>query len=792
MIRVPSPTAVLLAVLAGATSLAAVTSWSVLTEDAAAYFRPLAALVVLIALSGLVLRAVRLPGPLVPLGQLGILVVALNHRWAAAESLGGWVPTPASLGTARDTLAAAVEASAAWAAPVPADVTAFAPLLIGAGVIVALLVDVAACSWRAPSLAGLPLIASLTAAWAIVDRVPWTAFVLTSILFVLLLAADHALRLSGWGRTVAIGPEAGAGAGPSRSRAHDLPHRVTLGMLLPGALTLGVGGVALAAAVPVLTPDHEGFVDRDTGGGGSGGGGASVSLTNPMVDLRRDLVQGPDVPLVFVETEQSAPGYLRTTVLDEFDGLVWKPAERSIPVEQRAAGALPAPPGLSAATPQRSVEHRFGTTPDFRSEWLPVPYPATRVEVPGDWRYDTATLDLITTEGAGAAAALEYAATTLELQPTAEQLVAAPRAPRSIVRDGTDLPDETPRWIRDLAEEVTQDAASDFERAVVLQSWFRRDGGFVYSLERGAGSDLTQLELFLGEGPGSRTGYCEQFSAAMAMMARALGIPARVAVGFLRPEPAGARTWVYSSRDLHAWPELYFEGAGWIRFEPTPQDRATGVPAYTEASIPRPQEAPSPSAATSPSPTSTAPDSARDIETDPVTSTTSDDTSHWWLVLPALALGGALLFLPRARRTALTRRRASGAPGARIDGAWEELRATALDLRHRWDDSQSLRAQARALVAALGSDPAVLSALQSLVLLVERHRYSAWASDVEAARSAWSDQLTVAGALHDAAAPRARRRARWLPASLWRGRRFNTRASATPVMTERETEKVSL
>ena len=63
----------------------------------------------------------------------------------------------------------------------------------------------------------------------------------------------------------------------------------------------------------------------------------------------------------------------------------------------------------------------------------------------------------------------------------------------------------------------------------------------------------------------------------MALMGRSLGIPSRVAVGFLRPEQVGQDTYVYSSRDLHAWPEMYFGGIGWVRFEPTPQ-RAITVP----------------------------------------------------------------------------------------------------------------------------------------------------------------------------------------------------------------------
>ena len=63
----------------------------------------------------------------------------------------------------------------------------------------------------------------------------------------------------------------------------------------------------------------------------------------------------------------------------------------------------------------------------------------------------------------------------------------------------------------------------------------------------------------------------------MAVMARSLEIPARVAVGFLAPEQLQDGSFQYTSDDLHAWPEIYFGGSGWVRFEPTPSSPADGV-----------------------------------------------------------------------------------------------------------------------------------------------------------------------------------------------------------------------
>lgn len=769
MSRPAPPAAPALAFLAAGATWATTWAWSGLSDAPGDYLEPLLLMTVVIAGSGVLLRAARAPRMLVVLGQLTTVAILLNHRWGEAESRWGWVPTGASVRAVVDTLRAGAAAAAEWAAPVPASVDEFAPLLLGAGVAVAVVVDVLVCTLRLPSLAGLPLLAAFTAPLGIVEEIPWATFVVAGLLFVLLLTADQAHRLSGWGRT-------------------EDRHRVGFGALLPAAARIGVVGVLAAALLPALLPDPEGVLDRRDGG--SGGGGDGVNLNNPLVDIRRDLTQGPDVPVVFVETDLPNPAYLRTSVLDSFDGEAWEPAERSIPATQQADGELPPPPGLGGATPRRPYDTRVTTTDDFRSVWLPTPYPPTRVEVDGDWRFDVDTLDLITTEGGDAATSLGYDVTALEVTPSAAQLVGAPAPPRSITRDGTALPDSTPGWVRELADSVVEGSGSDFERAVRLQEWFREDGGFEYSTDRGSGNGLEQLELFLGTGPGSRTGYCEQFASAMTMMARSLGIPGRVAVGFLRPDPAGPGRWVYSSRDLHSWPELYFEGAGWTRFEPTPQDRAVGVPSYTSGQIPQPDELPSPTATASPS--APAPDrtEAPVPEGGPDTGT-GDGGSRWWWTLPAL-LVGLLALVPQAGRGALARRRReNGTPADRVEGAWAEVRATALDLGLRWDDAVTLRRQAKALVPAVGGGVGAVRTLQSLVLLVERFRYSGQEPSEGDAETATRQMVVVTDALRGTASTRARRRARWLPASLWRGDRVRG-GGARGAASATEVEKVSV
>ncbi len=265
----------------------------------------------------------------------------------------------------------------------------------------------------------------------------------------------------------------------------------------------------------------------------------------------------------------------------------------------------------------------------------------------------------------------------------------------------TKLPDGLDNVVRELAVEVTDKSASRFEKAVALQNWFRRGGGFTYDDSRAdSGSNgADALADFLREGPGGRTGYCEQFAASMAVMARILGIPSRVAVGFLNPDQVDDDTYVYSAHDLHAWPELYIAGAGWVRFEPTPGGRAESVPGYTTQAV-----------VDTPDPTTNPTDEA--INQPPVRDSASpsaapqDDAANGaggasipWLpillVLVGVALVVLLLMTPRALRRRRRLARWEGGP----EDAWIELRDTeSATSGCLWPRARSPRQTADALV----------------------------------------------------------------------------------------------
>ncbi|NYD41463.1 hypothetical protein BJZ21_001546 [Nocardioides panaciterrulae] len=271
----------------------------------------------------------------------------------------------------------------------------------------------------------------------------------------------------------------------------------------------------------------------------------------------------------------------------------------------------------------------------------------------------------------------------------------------------------------------------------------------------------------------------------MAVMARMLGIPARVAVGFLEPRPVVGKTWEYSAYDLHAWPELFFPGAGWVAFEPTPagghDGQATRAPAYTRQHVPVVNPTQQPSA----QPGNDLPNRGRrsgssaDAAPQENKHSAHRDPSFPWGAA-AGGLGGVLLLallglVPRAVRRLRRERALTGGP----EEAWAELRATTLDLGLPWPEARSPRETRDRLVPFLGAPvdagtaerpahgarvaPEGVAALGRLVRAVELSRY---ARRSEESGSLRQDLEACLAALAGGASRAARRRAEWWPRSV--------------------------
>jgi protein-glutamine gamma-glutamyltransferase len=132
----------------------------------------------------------------------------------------------------------------------------------------------------------------------------------------------------------------------------------------------------------------------------------------------------------------------------------------------------------------------------------------------------------------------------------------------------------------DRARAVAGQTQSPYAAAVALERWFRVTGGFTYSEEPGPTPGLPPLVGFVVD---TRTGYCQHFAGAMALMLRLLGIPARVAAGFV-PGHYHDGTWTVTDHDAHTWVEVWFPRYGWLAFDPTPgRGRLSG--SYSSTSV---------------------------------------------------------------------------------------------------------------------------------------------------------------------------------------------------------------
>jgi transglutaminase-like putative cysteine protease len=374
--------------------------------------------------------------------------------------------------------------------------------------------------------------------------------------------------------------------------------------------------------------------------------------------------------------------------------------------EERGDGldAFPAPVGLTEATPAGAAEVDV-TVADVLTNWLPTPYPTTAVTgLDGAWFWEPDGLTVRSLRSG--ARGQSYTASFLEVRPTSEQLAATTTFPVQAPSGTLDLPDGVPAIITETAHEVAGSAGSAYDQALALQSYLRGTP-FRYSeqapVDEGFdGTGLDALAVFLDR----KTGYCVHYASAMAVMARELGIPSRVAVGFQpgdRRFDEGSNVYEVSTDDLHAWPELYFEGIGWLRFEPTPGRGAVpryGTELVDDPTTPQDESSPTPSAA----PT-TAPGERPDVDdgAPDVAEAASELSSTVLQVLAVIAAVLVLLLLPAGFRGGIRMRRVRRIRQGRdpASAAWDEVRDTARDAGWSAPESETPRAFAERLAPEL-------------------------------------------------------------------------------------------
>lgn len=303
--------------------------------------------------------------------------------------------------------------------------------------------------------------------------------------------------------------------------------------------------------------------------GGSSGPSARTTVS-PLVNIEHRLVAQSNQELFTVRSERRA--YWRLTALDQFDGQIWK----SDGSYESADGGLPKSVDSTVST-QAFRQTYFITALD--TIWLPAAYlPRSLDEASTDVRYESETATLIVGTNVPDSNNTNY--TVLSEVPIydPQQLEGAPGGVPDDIAPELELPsDFSPRVVAE-AQQVVAGATTTYDKALALQDYFRNN--FEYDLAVPPGHSTSAIEEFLFE---TRRGYCEQFAGTYAAMARAVGIPSRVAVGFTPGDEDPVNPGLYHVRGLHAhaWPEVYVDGQGWVLFEPTPGRGAPDAEQYT-------------------------------------------------------------------------------------------------------------------------------------------------------------------------------------------------------------------
>lgn len=533
--------------LAGVTVATAATMWRLF--DDGSFFLPLAAHAAAAHLLAAVLRrrGVSIGGSAVLCGITATLAIVWGHLWDT---------TVLGLPTAETVQAAGDQLELAWRTF--GDVRAPAPVLTG------FLLSTAATVWVGAWLADLAAFRQWTPFEALIPA--GTLFVFTS-----LFAADRARALAA---VVWLAAAMGFVLLHRSARQQTSPAWVGSDPRAGTQATVRVGATLVAAAVGLgwlfgpRLPGAEAdalvpFTPQDRAG--------SRQTISPLVEMRGRLVEQSQVELFTVTSARRA--YWRLTSLDIFDGEVWS----SRGSYGEANGELD---GVGERNvPSEPVTQTY-TILSLATIWLPTAFEAADLTIDeGEVRWDEVSSTLIVSSSLDTSDGLGYQVVS-DVPSFDPAELTGTDVPGGIAERNLALPADLPGTVGALAADIVADATTPYEQALALQEHFRADGAYTYSLAAPAGHSSSAIEDFLFE---TRTGYCEQFAGAYAAMARAVGLPARVAVGFTpgQPDPLEPNRFIVRGENAHAWPEVYIDGAGWVAFEPTPGRGAPGAEEYT-------------------------------------------------------------------------------------------------------------------------------------------------------------------------------------------------------------------
>lgn len=692
--------------------------------DGLGWIFPVMLTIALIATAGSLMRAAGRGQGLQTLAMAATLVVVLTVGFGGGTGLLFLVPLPATFEHWAALSQDGIGAIIVNAPPVEATGGIMFLTIVGVGV-VAILHDMFVVGLRTPALAGLTLLTMYLVPVSVApDATAWFWFILPAIAYLWILGDDNLKRVSAFGHRF-------TGAGQLVGRSFPSPMART-------ARWSAAGFIAVALAVLTVVPANTSGLIDNVADGIEGGESYGLGDVNPWAQLSGSLMRPDPVDVLRVTTDDPNPRYLRMHVLDELTSDGFAPNEYD---GTQNLDELPDPGGERYTAQIQNLQMQAPVVPVYGS---PVD-----LDIDGDWRVDPDT-GVIVGDGSDMGDVDEYTVEYAEPAPDAETLAAADGMKTSDERWGPNTEHPDVPELTEIVDGVTAGATTVHEKVLAVQDYLSVSNGFRYSLETAdAGNDEAILDFLE-----TRQGYCQQFAATMAWMLREADVAARVVVGMSQGSRVDADQWLLTSDDYHAWVEVYYDGPGWVTFDPTP---ATGVPGsvgFPWASEPDeavdPEAEPSENEISTEEPTAAATDESG--QTLPPEGGASEGPSaeagagsdggaalpfhpSWLLLLLLLAVP----FLPALWRGTVRRRRLNPRT-VTAKTAWDEAMDLALDYGVSIPDSYTPRQAAGVLATAAPSAREAATALGSAMAL---HRYSPRGADPAGLADALRDLHTA-------------------------------------------------
>lgn len=674
------------------------------------------------ALSGILARrARRAQAPLWPSLLLTVVAWLVITSATLFRDAGGPLPTGTAIRAVWSALLDSPHAILSTILPVPAD----AELLILVHAVVWLATFTATELALRTRTAVLPAVPAVVAfAFPVVLGVggpgsnTWYAAAMVAFTALLVLLRSRATGATASSRAGA-GPQA-PGRPAARAMAVGLPCLAVL------ALVAGLLGSRLPGLGSRAPYDPRQQVQPPT---------VRPESTSPL-DLVSAWTQQPEAQLFTVRAAGVAPGNAksgqvnwRLAVLDSYNGTKWNSAAKLA----RSGGRVPAEAGANPGKRQR-IEQDV-TVQSLPGVWLPAADRPSSITVPGGTEVFVDPDSGVVSTGQRAPAGFKYTAVSQLPVYNVERLqyapaATAPAATELPTTDAAGQPIAAIQTFQELAAQATKGSGYAYQQAAKLADWLRAN--YKFDPTAVPGHAYRNLEFFLTEG---KRGTSEQFAAAFAVLARTLGLPARVVVGFRSGTQTTTGTWQVTGSDVLAWPEVEFAGIGWVPFYPTPGKASKEGSSVAPAGQPKERKKVDQEIAAEPHP-SVEPKPAGDDQAAP--DAASGGGLPLWayplfvLLLLVIAYCGYAAWVPFRRRRL---RRTASDHGQRVVGAWQQIIDRLVEI-----GLPPTRAHTAEEVAAFGSGRiggAAGEHLPALAHLVNEVGYGGRHPDRQSADAAW-------------------------------------------------------